>query len=151
MIFIRTVNPQEADKLTQIALAAKRYWGYPEHWIKLWTSQLTFDSGYFEENESWAAEVDGRPVAFYTLLDKNRIAWLENLWVMPELIGSGIGRQLFLHASQLAHSRGYKILQLEADPNAAGFYEKMGMHKIAERRYELDGQPRILPLMEMKL
>ena len=151
MIFIRTVSPPEADKLMQIALAAKRYWGYPEHWIELWTPQLTFDSGYFEENESWAAEVDGRPVAFYTLLDKNGIAWLENLWVMPELIGSGIGRQLFLHALQLSHSRGYKILQLEADPNAAGFYEKMGMHKIAERSYELEGRPRILPLMEMTL
>jgi GNAT superfamily N-acetyltransferase len=151
MVSIRSVNPQEADNLTQIALAAKRHWSYPERWIELWTPQLTFDIGYFEKNESWAAEVDGKPVAFYTLLDKSGIAWLENLWVMPEFIGTGIGRQLFLHAMELARSRGYKMLQLEADPNAAGFYEKMGMHEIAEQRYEIDGQPRILPVMEMKL
>lgn len=151
MISIRRVDPGEADKLTQLALAAKSHWGYPQHWMKLWTPQLTFNASYFEANESWAAEVDGRPVAFYTLLDKDGTAWLENLWVLPGYMSMGIGRALFQHAIQLASLRGYKIFQLEADPNAAGFYGKMGMHKIAERKYEINGQPRVLPLMEMKL
>ena len=151
MILIRLIHPSEAGVLTQIALNAKRFWGYPEHWIELWKPQLTFDAEYFQANESWAADVDGQPVAFYTLLDKDGVAWLENLWVMPEYIGKGIGRMLFLHGMELAQLRGYKIFQLEADPNAATFYEKMGMYKIAERRYELEGQLRILPLMEMKL
>jgi hypothetical protein len=71
MISIRPVNPEEADELTRIALAAKRHWGYPERWIEIWTPQLTFDAGYFEANESWAADADYQPVAFYTLLDKN--------------------------------------------------------------------------------
>jgi GNAT superfamily N-acetyltransferase len=151
MSSIRPVNYLEAEALSQIALAAKRHWGYPEHWIQLWKPQLTFDADYFKVNESWAADLNGHPVAFYTLLDKNGMAWLDNLWVMPEYMSQGIGRSLFQHSMKLARLRGYKIYRLEADPNAAGFYEKMGMHKIAERKYELDGQPRILPLMEMKL
>ncbi len=151
MISIRRVNPIEAGALTKIALRAKRHWGYPEHWIELWKPELTFDDTYFEINESWAAELDGRPVAFYTLLDKDDVAWLENLWVMPEFMGRGIGKDLFLNALELARLRGHEMFRLEADPNAAGFYEKMGMHKVAERHYELDGQPRILPLMEIKL
>lgn len=151
MISIRRVDPGEADQLTQLALAAKGHWGYPQHWMEIWTPQLNFDARFFEENESWAAEVDGKPVAFYTLLDKGEVAWLENLWVMPEFIGEGIGKVLFRHALELARLRGYKIFRLEADPNATGFYEKMGMHKIAERKYELDGQQRLLPLMEMKI
>ena len=73
------------------------------------------------------------------------------MWVLPEYIGKGIGRQLFLHALELARHRRYKIMQLEADPNAQGFYEKMGMRKIGERQSEVDGQPRILPIMEMTL
>lgn len=151
MISICPVNPEEADQFTQIALRAKSYWGYPEHWMKLWTPQLTFDARYFMENESWAAQLQGRPVGFYTLLGRDEIAWLENLWVLPELIGQGVGRALFLHAAGQARQRGYRILQLEADPNAAGFYGKMGMHKTGERHYEVDGPPRSLPLMEMKL
>lgn len=151
MSTIRRVLPEEAEKLTQIALAAKRHWGYPERWIEIWTPQLTYDADYFVQNESWAAELDQGPVAFYTLLEKDSAAWLENLWVVPELIGKGIGRELFLHAVDLARWRGYTLLQLEADPNAAGFYEKMGMHKIGERKSDVEGQPRALPIMEMML
>lgn len=151
MILIRPVNPQEADELTKIALAAKRHWGYPERWIEIWIPQLTFNAEYFEANESWTAVVDNRPVAFYTLLSKGGVAWIENLWVMPALIGKGVGKSLFLHALELARQRAYKTLQLEADPNAVGFYEKMGMHKSGEHQSEVDGQPRVLPIMEMNL
>ncbi len=151
MISIRRVNPSEAGTLTQIALSAKRHWGYPARWMELWTPELTFNFAYFENNESWAAELGGQPVAFFTLIDKDGVAWLENLWVMPDFIGQGIGKRLFLHACEQARLRGYTIMQLEADPNAAGFYEKMGMRQFSERRYELDGQPRVLPLMELKL
>lgn len=151
MILIRQVKSADADRLTQIALSAKRHWDYPERWMESWTPQLTFTPEYFEENESWVA-VDGeKPIAFYTLEDKNGIAWLENLWVLPEYIGKGIGKDLFFHAVTLARGRGYKILQLEADPNAMGFYEKMGMKKIGERQSEVDGSPRILPIMEIAL
>lgn len=149
MIRIRPVNPKESEILTEIALAAKRYWGYPERWIEIWTPQLTFSPKYFASNESWAA-VDGDvPIAFYTLLEANEIASIENLWVLPEYMGQGIGKQLFLHALALARARGYKTLQLEADPNALGFYQRMGMHQIGERHTEVDGQLRMLPIMEI--
>jgi ribosomal protein S18 acetylase RimI-like enzyme len=151
MIQIRPVLPKEADTLTQIALAAKRHWGYPERWIEIWTPQLTFTPEYFQKNESWVAVEDRRPVGFYTLLEANDIASIENLWVMPAFMGKGVGHMLFLHAVTRARSRAYKTLQLEADPNAVGFYEKMGMHRIGERHSEVDGQPRVLPIMEMDL
>ena len=151
MITIRQVKPEEADILTQIAISAKSHWNYPDHWMELWTPQLTFTSEYFDENESWVAEEDNIPIAFYTLQEKDSNAWLENLFVLPDYMGKGVGKQLFLHAIDLARQRGYKILQLLADPNAVGFYEKMGMHKIGEDQYDLEGQLRILPLMEMTL
>ncbi|HEX6271336.1 MAG TPA: GNAT family N-acetyltransferase [Anaerolineales bacterium] len=151
MISLRRVIPSEATVLTEIAFSAKAHWGYPAHWMQIWKPQLSFSPEYFEENESWVAIDGARPVAFYTLQEKNGNAWLENLWVLPEYIGQGIGRQLFWHATGLARQRGYKVLQLEADPNAAGFYEKMGMYKIGERRSEVEDQPRILPIMEIEL
>jgi len=151
MISIRRTLSTDANVLTHIAISAKEHWGYPEHWMEIWRPQLTFSTEYFEENESWVAERYGTPIAFYTLFDKNGNAWIENLWVLPEYMGKGIGKQLFLHAVEQAHQCGYKVLQLEADPNALGFYEKMGMHKIGERQSEIEGQPRYLPVMEMIL
>jgi len=148
---IRRALPDEADRLYQIALTAKRHWGYPERWMEIWKPQLTFSPEYFAENESWTAEIDNNPIAFYTLQYKDGIAWVENLWVLPEYIGRGVGKQLFLHALSRSRELGHKILQLEADPNAVGFYEKMGMSKIGERHSEVDGQPRFLPIMKMIL
>lgn len=151
MILIRRVDPKEADALIQIALSAKRHWGYPERWMEIWTPQLTFTSSYFEKHEGWVAVHNDRPIAFYTLEDQGGIAWLENLWVTPESIGKGVGKELFIHALNLARQRGHKSLQLEADPNALGFYERMGMRRIGERRSEVDGSVRILPIMEIDL
>ena len=151
MMSVRRVIPEEAAILTQIALAAKAHWGYPGRWMELWTRELTFTSKYFEEHESWVAVEGVKPIAFYTLQERNEHAWVENLWVLPEYMGKGVGKELFLHAVELARRHGYKSLQLEADPNAVGFYEKMGMYKIGERRSEIEGQPRSLPLMEINL
>jgi ribosomal protein S18 acetylase RimI-like enzyme len=151
MISIRRVLPEEANVLSKIALSAKAHWGYPELWMEIWTPLLTFSPEYFEENESWAAVLDNKPIAFYTLQGKHGTAWIEDLWVLPEHIGQGVGRRLFLDAKSRARHKGYKTLQLEADPNAVGFYEKMGMHKIGERIGEVEGQPRILPIMELDL
>ncbi|HQU34997.1 MAG TPA: GNAT family N-acetyltransferase [Anaerolineales bacterium] len=150
-MLIREVRTDEYRFLSELALSAKRHWGYPERWMEIWTPQLTFAHDYFEEHEGWAAIDDEKPIAFYTLEDKDGIAWLENLWVLPEYIGRGVGKELFHHATALARGRGYKSLQLEADPNAFGFYEKMGMKKIGERQSEVDGSLRILPIMEIAL
>lgn len=151
MMLIRNVRADEYKLLSELAISAKRHWGYPEHWMEIWTPQLTFSPDYFEEHEGWVAIDNEKIIAFYTLEDKNEIAWLENLWVLPEYIGKGVGKELFHHAIVLARGRGYKSLQLEADPNAVGFYEKMGMKKIGERRSEVDGSPRVLPIMEIAL
>ena len=151
MIHIRPAAPNEAEVLTRIAISSKAYWGYPAHWMEVWKPQLTLSSEYFEVNESWMAEVEGTPVGFYTVQDKNGNAWIENLWILPEYIGQDIGRQLFIHAVSRSRLKGHLILQLEADPNAQGFYEKMGMYRIGGRETEIEGQPRVLPIMEMKL
>lgn len=148
---IRRATPEQAEALTQIALAAKRHWGYSERWMEIWKPQLTFTPSYFAENPSWVATTNDAPVAFYTLLEQEGKAWLENLWVSPEWIGKGVGKSLFLHAVEQARQGGYQTLQLEADPNAARFYEKMGMRQIGARASEVEGQPRRLPIMEMKL
>ena len=148
---IDRAKPEQAERLSQIALAAKRHWGYPNRWMELWKPQLTFSPEYFEEHESWVAAIDHLPAGFYTLLEKDGNAWLENLWVSPEFIGKGAGKRLFSHALELSRQRGFEILRLEADPNAVGFYEKMGMERFSEQRSEIDGEPRILPIMEIRL
>ena len=77
--------------------------------------------------------------------------WLDNLWVLPGFMGQGIGKQLFHHALERSRALGESVLKIEADPNAQSFYEKMGARKVGESHSQVDGQPRILPIMEINL
>jgi hypothetical protein len=51
----------------------------------------------------------------------------------------------------MSRQRGFAKLRLESDPNAAGFYEKLGMIKISETRADMEYQIRVLPVMEIDL
>lgn len=144
-------DPQHAGVLTEIAISAKRHWNYPEAWIQFWIPQLTISSEYISSNEVWMMTDDGRPIAFYTLSQDEEGYELGHLWVLPEYIGKGIGRQLFNHALERCKLLNIPALKIYADPNAQAFYEKMGAYKVGEHHSEVDGQPRILPVMEIQL
>lgn len=148
---IEQAYAEHAGTLTEIAISAKRHWNYPERWIELWTPALTISSEYISRNETWMAVVETQPVGFYSLYKDGESLWLDNLWVLPSFMGQGVGRQLFTHAHERSKSLGVSILKIEADPNAQSFYEKMGARKVGEHHSEVDGQPRILPIMEINL
>jgi GNAT superfamily N-acetyltransferase len=135
--------------LTQIAHDAKRYWGYPEHWIKHWQNDLTISSDFVEANPVFVAETDNQILGFYALIIREDKAELDHLWVSPEHIGAGVGKELFLHAMQTAASRNVSEVEISSDPNAEGFYRKMGAHRLGEVVSEIDGEPRVLPRMKV--
>ncbi|HEV2884817.1 MAG TPA: GNAT family N-acetyltransferase [Pyrinomonadaceae bacterium] len=144
-MIIRPAKSSEAGALTALALEAKRYWGYPDHWIERWKDDLTVSPDYLASNQVNVAEEHDQIVGFYALLVQGDKAELDHLWVAPEHIGSGVGKQLFLHAMQNASEQNIGTVAVLADPNAEGFYLKMGAYKIGEEVTEIDGQPRVLP------
>jgi len=151
MTIIQRARPEQAAELTALAIAAKRHWNYPEKWIQIWLPLLSVAAEYIRENETWVAVEGEKCIAYYSLNNDGEFLWLGNLWVLPEFIGQGIGRELFQHALVRSCARGASILRIESDPNAQIFYEKMGARKIGEVLSEVDGQPRMLPVMEINL
>lgn len=150
-IHILPANPEQADALTEIAVAAKRYWNYPERWIQIWLPQLTVSAGYIAEHETWVAQAADGLTAWYSLKETKGELWLDHLWVSPGFIGKGIGRKLVLHSLERSRQRHASVLKVLADPNAESFYRHMGAEKIGEQAGEVDGEPRILPVMEITL
>jgi GNAT superfamily N-acetyltransferase len=140
-------KPQDSDALTQIALAAKQHWGYPERWIESWRDILTIRPRFIAENVTYGAEEEGRIVGFYLLTTETDGIHLDHLWISPDAMGRGIGRALFRHAVEQAKELGHRAIKIEADPNAAGFYERMGAKRIGANVTEIEGQPRELPLL----
>jgi len=148
---VTQTTPEQAESLTQIAFAAKRHWGYPERWIELWSLILTITEEFIQKHPTFAVNVEGKPVGFYALSFEKDKANLEHLWVLPAYMKQGIGKALFKHAIIQCQKLGARILEIESDPNAQGFYEHMGAIKIGELVSEVDGQPRTLPTLKINL
>jgi len=144
-------QPQDAEALTEIAHAAKRHWGYPERWIESWRDTLTIRAEFIAANVAWCATEDARAVGFYLLTDESDGLHLDHLWILPDAMGRGIGCALFEHAVEEARTLGHRILKIEADPNAEGFYARMGARRVGETITEIEGQRRELPLFLYEL
>ena len=144
-MIIRRAVTDEASRLTQIAHDAKRHWGYPENWLKHWQDDLTISPDFITANQVYVAESEGELLGFYALILGKERAELDHMWVAPAYIGTGVGKELFLHAMQRAAKENAAAVDILSDPNAEGFYRKMGAHRIGETVSEIDGEARALP------
>lgn len=97
------------------------------------------------------AEVDGAPAGFAlffhsysTFLTKPGL-YLEDLYVVPERRGLGLGRRLLGELARLAVERGCGRLEwsvLKWNAPAIGFYERLGAVPMSEWQvYRLTGEP----------
>ena len=146
---IRRATPEEAGILTEIAHIAKRHWGYPEDWIREWESDLTITPEFIAANEMYVAMNKEKIVGCCAISFTESLAELEHMWIRPEHMGTGVGRALLLYVKDRAARLKISELEISADPNAEGFYERMGATRIGEVRSEIKGQPRVLPRMAL--
>ena len=151
-VAIRRADPAEADQLTEIAHAAKRHWGYPENWIEKWSADLTITADFIASNEVFVAVIDDQIAGCCALVVTANLAEIEHMWIKPEHMGSGVGRALFEHARDRARELQLSELELSADPNAEGFYERMGAKRIGDVPASMNGaEARVLPRMRINL
>ncbi len=151
-IAIRRGRAADAPRLSEVAYAAKQHWGYPARWLEIWREQLTVSPGYVESHLLWVAEYGQRIVGFGAVIALAAEAYsLEHLWVDPGAMGQGVGRALLEHVIETLEAAGAQRLQIECDPHAEAFYRHMGAKRVGESVYELEGQPRRLPLLVIEL
>ena len=150
---IRRATVAESALLTDITFRAKAYWGYSPQLMAQWRGIISVPPELIRNNPVYLLEDSGRVCGYYSLEhpDGDQIM-LENLFIDPDYIGSGVGRTLLQHALALAASLGYQTVGLESDPHAEGFYLRLGAVRIGERPAPIPGQPeRVLPQMRFEL
>jgi GNAT superfamily N-acetyltransferase len=143
VITVRAAAPADDDRLRIVAETSKGHWGYAPERLRTWAATLDLS------REIWVAEADGEIVAWAALLPPaDGVCELDDLWVEPGSIGRGIGTALFDHAVARSRSLGGRALRWEADPNAVGFYERMGAVTVGTAT---GSWGRELPVMEITL
>ena len=129
---IRRAGPDEADALSALAARSKAHWGYDVAFMARVRDAMTLHPEDIERHEVWVLEsTSGRPIGYHRVIPGDP-AELEDLWVEPSSIGSGAGRILLEHAVEVARSGGASALDVDSDPNAVGFYERMGAVLVGE-------------------
>jgi len=131
-VAIRVGSPHEGARLKEIAIASKGHWGYGPDRVRRWADEGDFAPARLRQLTVLVAEVESRAIGWSSLESKGETCWLGDLWIEPDWIGKGIGRALFLRSAEHARALGAKWLEWEAEPNALGFYEKMGGRYLRE-------------------
>jgi GNAT superfamily N-acetyltransferase len=149
-VTLRRARPDEASMLSDLALAAKGFWGYEQAFIESCRAELTFSPGDVARRHFVVADLGGLVVGFYSVDGEPPVGELGNMWVRPSEIGTGLGRLLWQDAMAAAAAAGFQYLEIGAEPNAEGFYRKMGAEPIGETPSgSVPG--RMLPLMRVKV
>lgn len=147
---LRRALPSEAWALTELALRSKRFWGYDDGFMQRVMPDMIVRPEYLRDEYGIVAEIAGVAVGYAVLRVDGRTAFLRDLFVEPDRMRAGVGGALFREASRIAREQGATTLTLEGDPNAVGFYRRMGMHQVGEEP-SIAGEGRMLPVMSLDL
>ncbi|OAA64819.1 acetyltransferase [Cordyceps fumosorosea ARSEF 2679] len=143
MATLRQPQPSEAALLTELALAAKAYWGYSAAFMASARAELAITASDISQNANYmrVAVLPGKEgpesqeeivaVCRITLIDDAE-AELSYLWVSPAHMGRGLGRLLWEDAVRRAGDSGVGRLTLDADPHAESFHIRMGAQRCGE-------------------
>jgi len=133
-VLIHRAEPDEAQAITEIVMRSKAYWGYSDEFMRYAAALLTVTPDYLTKYPAYVLVNNGQLQGFASLQEQtpNEVA-LDMLFVAPEAMGQKVGQQLVEYVMGIAAAAGYRILIVESDPNAAGFYEKMGGQLIGHR------------------
>lgn len=160
---IRSLSAAEAHdlapELAALGTRSKGAWGYDEgfmtrfgaqmaEWIPDFVSGMRDDGGRVLLLAVDAGEAVGFAIIEQT--DPAKPAWLEDLWIEPHRMRAGIGSELLRATLDAVRAAGRDALEFESDPNAEGFYLRMGARTIGEQASDFQAG-RMLPVMRFDL
>jgi GNAT superfamily N-acetyltransferase len=145
-ILMRAAEPDEAELLTALTRRSNAHWGYPQAMMDRWAEMLSVSSATIRDGQVVVAVRNGVVVGYYQIAGEPPHGELADLFLEPEVIGTGLGRALWEHAVTSARRAGFHTLTLESDPHAERFYLRMGAERIGEREVT---PGRALPLLQV--
>lgn len=147
---LRKPDLHELGALSELIMRSKAVHGYDAAFMEACREELTLTPAKIARGPIIVAEFEGALAGVAQIIAYDGEWHLELLFIDPEHMGRGIGRRLMAWAAEEATRLGAKELRIEADPDAAPFYLKMG----TIQRGEAPSQSvpgRMLPLLVLPL
>jgi GNAT superfamily N-acetyltransferase len=159
-LLVREACASDSIALTDISFMSKQYWNYPNEYFDIWKEELTISPSYIQSNIVYVAEIRGRAIGYASLVEGKGEFWaghsvvnngfcLEHIFILPEYIGKGIGSRLIGVIKGRCREMNIDSIFIFSDPNAKGFYEKLGACCLGEVASNIQG--RTVPLYELPI
>ena len=123
---LRQPTVEELPGLSALCFRSKAVWGYDDDFMRACHAELTIEPNDLRTSLIAVAEMNGEIVGVAQIQVNGNEADLVKLFVEPTTLRRGVGKALFLWATNEATSRGVGRLVIEADPDAAPFYRQLG-------------------------
>ena len=123
---LRSARTDEASLLTELCLRSKAVWGYDEAFMRACRAELTLTAADFATSSLQVAVEGDDVIGMAQVVVAGDKADLAKLFIAPSTLRGGAGRKLFDWAMAEARARGARWMWIEADPDAAPFYRRMG-------------------------
>lgn len=147
---IQRAQPTDAPQLTALAMRSKDHWDYGPDQIHAWEEDLTVTPEYIAANGVYQLTQGDNLIGFYAFQPQSEtVVKLTFLFVDPQYIGHGHGKRLLEDFWQRMEGTPYQQVVLDADPNAAPFYQRLGFEVIGQLPSSIEG--RFLPIMAKAL
>jgi predicted N-acetyltransferase YhbS len=147
---ILPAEPGQHKTLTDLVIASKASWGYDAAFIADALPELQVTEEFLSHGWHFVAKKDEQILGFSSLLNRHPVLLLENLFVDPGYLRTGVGEFLWRHAVSFALERGYQTIILVSDPYAEGFYLRMGAETVGQAASGIRAG-RMLPSMRFDL
>jgi len=126
-LHIRPARRGEASTLGALCVRSKAHWGYDAEFMRLSWRSLQIEPAAIGEGRVFvAADQDDKPLGVVDCAFLGEDVDLMHLFVEPGALGRGIGRVLFATAIDWTRAQGRRTLLIASDPNAVGFYRRLG-------------------------
>ena len=147
---IRPATIEELSGLSDLCFRSKAAWGYDKAFMEACRRELSFEPRDLDLTPIAVAERDGKPVGVAQVKVINGEADLMKLFVEPSALRRGTGKALLVWATDVAKKLGASRLTIDADPDAAPFYRRMGAYDVGQAPSgSVPG--RLLPKLAMNL
>lgn len=128
----RAARLDELTALTELCLRSKAHWGYDEDFMRACRAELSLTHEDIAETALVVADDNRGVIGVGQVSNDGTTAYLDKLFIEPYRMGEGCGVLLYEWSLQAARSLGARELVIEADPDAAAFYERMGAMRAGE-------------------
>jgi GNAT superfamily N-acetyltransferase len=116
--------------LGELCMRSKAIWGYDAKFMAMCRGELSFASDDLQLTRIAVAQEGSDMVGVAQVKVAASEADLLKLFVDPGTLRSGVGKALFTWATEVARELGADRLLIDADPDAAPFYRRMGARNV---------------------